>query len=138
MDRKEYRFALASGRQLRFFGEAVAHYQDDFYERLKRDVQGAPLAKERVESGACFDIYETVDGGWIFVATPLSAKAHLDGHCEELPAGAPSHLRFSTESALLAHMKGRFNPDDPYCPIRNLLGDWEREDLLQQWIEEAR
>jgi hypothetical protein len=40
------------------------------------------------------------------------------------------------EEALLDELRRRLDPDNDMCPVRNLLGDWERFDLLNLWLVE--
>jgi hypothetical protein len=53
------------------------------------------------------------------------------------PPSAGKIEQFETESELLREMKERWRADDKLDPYANLLVDWGRSDVLEDWQREA-
>jgi len=135
---ERYRLYLPQDQVFDFVGICHAAFDDGCYERLKLQMKERPIeSKEIVLSfGKAYSIYEDKDGKWLFVVTSETATGSPEGICQIEPEAQSEIIRFNREEDLLEFMRQKFDPDDSACPFRNLLGSWERHDLLQVWVED--
>jgi hypothetical protein len=89
-----------------------------------------------IESGFIYDIVTDTDSRWHWVHSEVQDVGYPDGRCEQGAAEYSQFRRFTSEPKLLTFMKDLLDPEDDYCPVRNLLGDWERFDRLSRWLDE--
>lgn len=120
-------------------GTGHAHWEDDHYERLKARMKRCDNAPQSpiTESGFVYDIVEGLGGRWYSLRAEVLDVGYPSGKCE---AGEPEVAvarQFGSEAELLTTMREELDPENPCCPVRNLLGDWERFDLLHLWLEEV-
>lgn len=142
MARVEVTFHLRGDRIVTIAGEHHAGWEDNHYERLKERMKACENnpAEEISERGYCYDILEGEDEDctWYLAKTPVRSVGHPSSRTEQrAPDGATTLRTFPSEDLLLDHMRRRLDPDDAYCPMRNLLGAWDRNDLLTRWLVEA-
>jgi len=135
-------FTVRDGRQTRkvtIRATRHAHWEDNHYERLKARMKACHNTPDHeiIERGFIYDVLEDKDERWYLARTSVESIGRFDGRCEQRPPGITQLQSFASEAALLDSLKANLNPDDEYCFVRNLLGDWERFDLLNMWLADV-
>jgi len=134
----EYRVTGPSGRKVILVGWRRAYWEDDGYERLKMKMRemGGPGTRVSVE-GRRYALFELEDGHWALVTEVQKMESDEAGRTTIGPPSAGRIERFETEVELLREMRTRWRGDDKFDPYANLLADWGRSDILDDWQREA-